>query len=216
MISFQNVIFNIYQVLRYKLNFDRKSVIVKYIKKNQPSSILEIGVYKGDFALRMLSQISKQNQSTTKYLGIDLFSEMQTRENFQKEISMWPEQKDLVLKKLKNAYPKIDIKLVQGYSSDYLSMEKYKYDLVFIDGGHSFPTVFSDWNLSSSLLSQKGVIFFDDYTTKKGALKSGFGIRQVVRNIDRTQWKIKIFHNADYFKKTWGVLILKIAKVSKN
>lgn len=216
MMPFQNVILNIYQVLRYKLNFDRKSVIIKYIKKNQPSSILEIGVYKGDFALRMLSQISRQNQSTTKYLGIDLFSEMQTRENFQKEFSMWPEQKELVLKKLRNSYPKIDIKLVQGYSNDYLSKEKHKYDLIFIDGGHSFSTVFSDWILSSSLLSQEGVIFFDDYTTKIGASKSGFGIRKVVINIDRAQWKIKIYHNADYFKKTWGVLILKIVKVSKN
>jgi predicted O-methyltransferase YrrM len=215
MMPFQNMIFNFYQILRYKLNFERMAVIIKYVKKNQPSSILEIGVYKGDFALRMLSQISRQNQSTTKYCGIDLFSEMQTKENFQKEISMWPEQKDLVLKKIKDSYQNIDIELVQCYSSDFLSKEKHKYDLIFIDGGHSFPTVFSDWILSSSLLTQKGVIFFDDYTTKNGASKSSFGIRQVVEGIDRAEWKIKIYHNADYFKKTWGVLALKIAKVSK-
>jgi predicted O-methyltransferase YrrM len=213
--SFQNVLLNFYQILKFKLNFDRKSTIIKYIKNNQPSSILEIGVYKGDFALRMLSQISKQNQATTRYCGIDLFSEMQTKENFQKEISMWPDQKDSVLKKLKDSYPKINIELVQGYSHEHLSKEQRKYDLIFIDGGHSIDTVNSDWILSSSLLTKKGVIFFDDYTTKKSAANSGFGIRHVVTNIDRTQWRIKIYNNADFFKKSWGILVLKIAKVSK-
>jgi len=215
MMRFQNMIFNFYQILRYKLNYDRKSIIIRYIRKNQPSSILEIGVYKGDFALRMLNQISRKNQSTTYYCGIDLFSEMQTKENFQKEISMWPEQKNLVLNKLRNSYPEINIELFQGYSNEYLSEENRKFDLIFIDGGHSFPTVFSDWILSSSLVTQKGVVFFDDYTTKNGASKSSFGIRQVVRSINKAEWKIRIYHNADYFKKAWGVLALKIAKVSR-
>lgn len=212
---FQYTIFNFYQILRYKLNFDRKSIIIKYIKKNQPNSILEIGVYKGDFAVRMLSMISRTNQSRTRYCGVDLFSEMQTSENFEKEISMWPEQKNLVLNKLRNSFPEIEIELFQGYSNECLAKEESKFDLIFIDGGHSYHTVLSDWILSSSLLTQKGVVYFDDFTTKKGALKSNFGIRQVVKNINKSEWDIKIYHNADFFRKSWGVLALKIAKVSR-
>ena len=74
-------ILNGYQVTRFKLNYDRKSIIIKHIKINQPLNILEIGVHKGGFAIRMLSKLSKSNLANTSYTGVDLFAEMQTKQN---------------------------------------------------------------------------------------------------------------------------------------
>lgn len=206
---------NIYQVARFKINYDRKSIIVKHVKKNQPSKILEIGVHTGGFATRMLSQLTKNNLANTFYTGIDLFAEMQTPQNHAVEISMWPGSKINVLKNIKKAAPNANINLIQSSSHDYLIKDNNKYDLIFIDGGHSYKTVKADWELSSKLLNDEGVIFFDDFTSENGALKSGFGIRKVIEEIDITVWKVKVFSNTDLFKKNWGILALKIVRVNR-
>jgi predicted O-methyltransferase YrrM len=208
-------ILNGYQVTRFKLNYDRKSIIIKHIKINQPLNILEIGVHKGGFAIRMLSQLSKSNLANTSYTGVDLFAEMQTKQNHKAEISMWPGSRNDVLKRIKNSAPGTKVNLVQSTSYEFLVNNKNKYDLIFIDGGHSYKTVKSDWELSSKLLSDQGVIFFDDFTSRNGAINSGFGISTVVEEIDTKVWNVKIFKNMDFFQKEWGILSLKIVKVKR-
>ena len=111
---------NAYQIIRFKLNYDRKSIIIKHIRHNQPVKILEIGVHAGGFAIRMLSQILESNLVKTSYTGVDLFAEMQTRENHKTEISMWPDSRNDVLKKIKNEFSDAKINLVQSKSSDFL------------------------------------------------------------------------------------------------
>lgn len=208
-------ILNGYQVIRFKLNYDRKSIIIKHIKINQPLNILEIGVHKGGFAIRMLNQLSKSNLANTSYTGVDLFAEMQTKQNHKAEISMWPGSRNDVLKKIKNSAPGAKINLVQSTSYEFLVNDKNKYDLIFIDGGHSYETVKSDWELSSKLLNDQGVVFFDDFTSRNGAFNSGFGISTVVEEIDTKVWNVKIFKNMDFFQKEWGILSLKIVKVKR-
>jgi predicted O-methyltransferase YrrM len=208
-------ILNGYQVIRFKLNYDRKSIIIKHIKINQPLNILEIGVHKGGFAIRMLNQLSKSNLANTSYTGVDLFAEMQTKQNHKAEISMWPGSRNDVLKKIKNSAPGAKINLVQSTSYEFLVNDKNKYDLIFIDGGHSYETVKSDWELSSKLLNDQGVVFFDDFTSRNGAVNSGFGISKVVEEIDTKVWNVKIFKNMDFFQKEWGILSLKIVKVKR-
>jgi len=208
-------ILNGYQVIRFKLNCDRKSVIIKHIKINQPLNILEIGVHTGGFAIRMLSQLSKSNLANTSYTGVDLFAEMQTRQNHKAEISMWPDSRNDVLKKIKDSAPGTKVNLVQSTSFEFLVNDKNKYDLIFIDGGHSYETVKSDWELSNKLLNDQGVVFFDDFTSKSGAANSGFGISKVVEEIDAKVWNVKVYNNMDFFKKDWGILALRIVKVNR-
>jgi len=69
--------------------------------------------------------------------------------------------------------------------------------------------------LSSKLLNDQGVVFFDDFTSKSGAANSGFGISKVVEEIDAKVWNVKIFNNMDFFKKDWGILALRIVKVNR-
>ncbi len=66
-----------------------------------------------------------------------------------------------------------------------------KMDLIFIDGGHSFATVKSDWENSRSLMHDKTAVFFHNYDFS--------GVKRVVDNISREEYLVKIIHpSSDY------------------
>jgi hypothetical protein len=75
-------------------------------------------------------------------------------------------------------------------------------DLIFIDGGHSYPTVKSDWENSKSLMHNKTAVFFHNYNFS--------GVKQVVDNIPREQYQVEIidppsdYPTAHVKKKTRG------------
>lgn len=207
-------VLNMFQIFKYKLKVDRKSCIINDVKRLQPKKILEIGVHTGDFALRILNSISPTSIESVHYVGVDLFSEMQDLKNYNKEVSLWAESENFVYKKIKQKFPTVHVQLHRGYSSKILVTLKEKFDIIFIDGGHSFETVKNDWEVSSqSLLRKGGAIYFDDYCNSKQSLRSGFGIKKVVDNIDPEKWSVEFMKISDYFLKDWGVLSLKIIKV---
>jgi predicted O-methyltransferase YrrM len=210
-------LFSLLQILKYKLKVDRKSFVIRHIKNKQPLKILEIGVHSGDFAIRMLSSISYKNLKNLNYVGIDLFAEMQNIDNYKQEISLWAKSEKYVFSKIKSKFPMVQVQLHRGYSSKVLLRLEEQFDLIFIDGGHSYATVKSDWEVSSQfLLREGGVIFFDDYCSLTQSSKSGFGIKQVVDSIDRDKWRVKIVKAPDFFLKEWGLLVLSVVKVSKK
>ena len=66
-----------------------------------------------------------------------------------------------------------------------------KMDLIFIDGGHSYATVKSDWENSKSLMHDGTAVFFHNY---------GFsGVKKLVDSISKREYQVKIIHPAsDY------------------
>jgi predicted O-methyltransferase YrrM len=151
------------QRFKYKLNLDRKNYILKYIRKNKPKTILEIGVFNGVFARRMLLNATNSINEIVSYTGVDLFEDLSI-EIYKKEISLWASNQDSVhnnLSKIKNT----KINLLKGYSRDVLPLleGKIKFDLILIDGGHSYETVKTDFYFARNLVSSNGAIFFDDY-----------------------------------------------------
>jgi predicted O-methyltransferase YrrM len=201
------------QRVKYKLNLDRKNYILKYIRKNKPKTILEIGVFNGAFAKRMLLNATNSMDHSISYTGVDLFEDLSS-EVHKKEISLWALKKDLVYKdlsKVKNT----QITLLKGYSSDLLPLleGKMKFDLILIDGGHSYETVKSDFDFTKKLVNTNGAIFFDDYVNKLGVVKEGYGINKVVDNLNRAEYSVKISKNIDFFPKSYGLLSIRIVKV---
>ncbi len=201
------------QRVKYKLNLDRKNYILKYIRKNKPKTILEIGVFNGAFAKRMLLSATNSGNESISYTGVDLFEDLSS-EVYKKEISLWASKKDLVhkdLSKIKNT----KISLLKGYSSDILPLldGKIKFDLILIDGGHSYETVNTDFYFARNLVSLNGAIFFDDYVNKQGVIKDGYGINKVVDDVDRVNYSVKISKNRDIFPKSYGLLITRMVKV---
>ena len=201
------------QTIKYKLNLDRKIYILKYIRRKKPKTILEIGVFNGASAKRMLLNATKYVNDKIEYTGVDLFEDL-TSEVYKKEISLRAPKKDSVyedLSKIKNT----KISLFKGYSSDLLPLleGKAKFDLILIDGGHSYKTVKSDFNFAKKLINTNGAIFFDDYVNKQGVINDGFGVNKVVDDINRAKYSVKISKNRDFFPKSYGLLLTRMVKV---
>ena len=85
-------------------------------------------------------------------------------------------------------------KLFKGDSVETLPMKGKtlpKMDLIFIDGGHSYATVKSDWENSRSLMHDDTAVFFHNYDFS--------GPKRVVDNISRDEYQVKIIHpSSDY------------------
>ena len=201
------------QRVKYKLNLDRKNYILKYIRKNKPKTILEIGVFNGAFAKRMLLNATNSLNENILYTGVDLFEDLSS-EVHTKEISLWASKKDVVYNDL-SKINHTQIRLLKGYSKDLLPLliGKMKFDLILIDGGHSYETVESDFNFTKKLVNTNGAIFFDDYVNRQGVINEGYGINEVVDNINRTDYSVKISKNRDVFPKFYGLLTIRMVKV---
>ena len=133
--------------------------------KNDIKTYLEIGVHSGcSMSYVLLSEYP------IKCVGIDLFED-----TFYKD--------KLVLENIKSDLNKInvhkhEINLIKGNSSSNDIINKLNdtmFDLIFIDGDHSYEGVKNDFNNYYKFLNKKsGIMVFDDYNeaeTNKGVFK---------------------------------------------
>lgn len=142
--------------------------IYDYIETKKPHTILEIGTWNGQNAVRMMAEGGK------KYIGFDLW-----------------EDGDEVLDELENNAKKrvtegevrmflksYDVELIKGNTREtlpaYVKGKKPFVDLVIIDGGHSQGTIKNDFLGVLPIVKNSGTIFLDDYyydcpTPKVGA-----------------------------------------------
>lgn len=137
-------------MLRFQQVFD-------WIEANKPHTVIEIGTWNGQTALRMVKFGVK------KYIGFDLWEdgdEMidELEHNAKKRISLEEVQKTLA---------GIDCELIKGNTRDtlkaYVQGKKPFVDMVLIDGGHSKGTIKSDLITVMNLVKHTGTIFLDDY-----------------------------------------------------
>ena len=206
--------FEFLQRIKFKLGIDRKSFVLRHIKENKCRNILEIGVFNGNFALRIIATASEfTGPQTINYSGVDLFKFNFSNEIKFNEIALTPDKKSDVQKILEPTGASIN--LFEGFSDIILPqlVGVELFDLIIIDGGHSYDTVKSDFLNSTKLLSDKGCIIFDDYTNLRGETLGKFGINRVIREIDRSKFNVRISYNRDYFWKSYGLLILRMVKV---
>ena len=166
--------------IRVKLKLNRKSELLRILKKQNPKSILEIGVDEGENAIRLISELSKKvTPSDIRYVGVDLFSLMSSDIAF-KEASQVPKSKQDIEFLLASKFPNISFELFEGNSNEILNNIKEKFEFIFIDGGHSYETVKKDLEISESLISVGGIIILDDYTNRNAEAKAGYGITRLV------------------------------------
>lgn len=138
---------------------NRFNHIFNYLRQNFCTSILEIGVYKGDTALGMLQSSINTN---VEYTGIDLFEDL-TDQTIKKEKSLRADSVRQVKQKLSG----YKVNLIKGFSKNILPTLNESFDLIFIDGGHSLETLRLDFYYSTLLIKQGGIIFIDDYTEEE-------------------------------------------------
>lgn len=149
------------------------SYLNEYIRENRCKKIMEIGVYNGENAKNMVeAAVHSFPPHEVEYYGFDFFSYYTAQQVGRK------------LEKTGCAY-----RLYEGNTMDTLP-EAVKslpdMDLIFIDGGKSFPVAESDWENSSLLLHNGTGVFVHNIDFS--------GVGRMVDNITRDKYQIKIFH----------------------
>jgi hypothetical protein len=137
---------------------------------------MEIGVADGENARNMVMVASQHSPAEkVEYYGFDTFGK----------------NDDYQMKKVRHKLKKTRCKsrLFKGDSVKFLPKivnDLPKMDLIFIDGGHSYETVKSDWENSKSLMHNETAVFFHNYDFS--------GPKRVVDNISREEYQVKIIH----------------------
>ncbi len=177
----------------------RYDQLLDYIARRPNLSILEIGVARAANTLRMLA-FADWLGGRPRYTGIDLFG-LLTDELF--EDSYCSQAKRPVSVEMTKAHLRLflgeammaDVELLEGFSHDVLPQlvaASRRYDLIFIDGGHSHECVTSDWQFAQQLLAKDGTIVFDDYPN--------WGVGTTVQAIDLAQWNVQVLPQRDTFQ----------------
>ena len=172
---------------------------------------MEIGTYDGKHALEMIQLAKKFHGNQVEYYGFDLFG-MMNNAILEKEAAKQPITRQETLEKLGKT--KCKITLFKGFTRKSLpqNINKLpKMDLIFIDGGHSIQTIQNDWLFSQKLMHQDSIVVFDDYWNRDKA-----GCKTVIRDIDRSKYRVEILPITDWFLKPDGILKINMVMVSKN
>ena len=85
---------------------------------------------------------------------------------------------------------KINVKFINSMNLKIDNMKKM-FDLIFIDGGHTYQVVKNDTEKALQMINKNGLIFWHDYIEGKSSTKD------VVKYLNQLSKKIKIFHIKD-------------------
>ena len=134
--------------------------IYSWLETNKPKVILEIGTFNGKNAVNMMKKSGAE-----KYIGFDVWEEGSDELDeieFNAKKRVTKADAEALIKKGGFEY-----ELIQGNTrvtlEEYAKDKKPFVDLVLIDGGHSSPTIGSDFSLVIKVAKTSGTIFLDDY-----------------------------------------------------
>lgn len=184
------------------------------IREIRPKTIMEIGTWSGTRAIQMITCAQEMRLGEEiAYYGFDLFENL-TPELYAQEISKHPPTMSEVKEKLLKTGARIN--LYKGDTNITLSGvagELPPMDFVFIDGGHSLQTIANDWQNSCAILSDKGVVVFDDYWPDR----TDAGAKTTVDAISREHFEVGIMPITDIFNnRDHGRLIIQFARVERR
>ena len=172
--------------MKYKKYFRKTSLkqkgvgdfFLKEIRKKNPKTFLEVGVFHGVTARNVCELLSQIHKDDFKYIGLDLFEKNQDNEleiipntefsnPFKKIYFKYIIKKDpYSLEAVKDLLKKFkdNVNLIKGNSNSILKkIDMTKIDYVFLDGGHDYDTVRNDLNNCIEVVKKNGTILCDDY-----------------------------------------------------
>ena len=160
------------------------NIYLERIFHHKPKNFLEIGVFCGVTARNTCDFLREINGDSFNYIGIDLFGGEKNNSTDEIEPKFLLNQKfsnplkniyyNLILRENLNSLKSVqkllkkynnNIKLIAGDTNSVLKEIDLKdIDFVFLDGGHSYQTVYNDLtNLYEHMKDKKKVILCDDY-----------------------------------------------------
>lgn len=138
----------------------RYNHLLELIDEHKPCSLVEIGVWNGANAIRMINRAKRHNIHIT-YTGYDLFEDM-TEELDAKEFNVKGHNSMRAVAAYIKAETGIMPVLVKGNTR--VTLQDTIADFVFLDGGHSIGTIASDYER----VKNSKVVVLDDYYTTDG------------------------------------------------
>jgi predicted O-methyltransferase YrrM len=169
-------------------------VLREVIRQRQPHATMEIGLANGASALTILASLEEFSGGMYMHTSIDPFQE-----------TLW---NNVGLQLVENQGLAGHFELIQEFSSRALPRllgEGRTYDLVYVDGSHTFDNVFIDYYYSVRLLEKGGVILFDDCTTDD--------VANVIRYISSRQNAVLRELDLDPFRNPNRSWISRVGKV---
>ena len=165
------------------LKKDWGNIFLNIVNQHKPKVFLEVGVFCGVTSRNVCELLNIIHSGKFNYIGIDLFGDKANEDekvpNYLKKQSFSNPIKNLfyniILRENLNSYESVqkflkkyskNITLIKGNSNKILQhLDMENIDFAFLDGGHSFETVFNDLNLlfDKISLNKDAIILCDDY-----------------------------------------------------
>ena len=195
----------------------RYEFMLKEIEESKALVLLEVGVYRAERSGQMIERALKSAlEQNVHFYGVDLFEDMTPElKTLEVSRSQGPMSKEEASEYLESSYPGVNILLFKGDSKETLPMLNGLIrtpDVVFIDGGHSFPTAFSDWKNVEAMMGDWTTVFFDDYSE----ISTMINTKKVVDTIDRDKYTVTISPECDHASSDYESADLRIAKVVRK
>ena len=163
------------------LKKDWGNIFLNIVNQHKPKVFLEVGVFCGVTAKNICELLNDIHNGQFNYIGVDLFGDNVSED--EKEPYYLKKQKfsnpfkniyyNYIKKENLNSYDSVmdflkkftkNIKLVKGNSNHVLKdINISNIDFAFIDGGHSYQTVYNDINNVINKVKKGSIILCDDY-----------------------------------------------------
>ena len=140
---------------------NRYSQLLHAIDLFKPQTIVEVGTWNGQNAIRMIQQAQKYHKNVV-YVGYDLFEDANSTTDTEELNVKAHHTAHGVECDIKKACPAADVQLIKGNTRD--TLKNIQADFVFIDGGHSIETISHDYEACKD----SNVIIMDDYYVPDG------------------------------------------------
>jgi predicted O-methyltransferase YrrM len=193
------------------LKYDHGHAFLKIVSEKKPKHFLEIGVFTGVTARNICELLNDIHGKDFQYTGLDLFEDYVPEHDHEIAPNMirGNQQKfsnplkhivyNLILREQLNSLNSVtkflkkfknQVELVKGDSKKTLpEIEIEKYDMIFVDGGHSFETVNFELQLIMSKCKKDCLVLVDDYD-----LQVASGVKKAVDQIvSEKKLKLNIF-----------------------
>jgi hypothetical protein len=156
------------KIFKKLFSVDRIDLIKKNLKKKNPVS-LEIGVHRGDFSKKLFSNLIPQ-----KFVLVDpwrVFEEIIYKKSWYGNTEKFGQKKqdqyfEEIKSHFKNEILNNIVEIHRTTSDEFFINNKYKFDLIYIDGNHLYDFVKRDISNSLNLINNEGIIVLDDYKMK--------------------------------------------------
>ena len=168
---------------------------IRKIKKN--FKYLEIGVFEGNSFLFVINQFNPSiSYAVDPWINSD---DKYTAEKFTHDMKRIERNFDYNLAEFNNDYKKIKQK-----SENFFLINKEIFDVIYIDGNHTYPSVLSDAINAWKILNKNGILIFDDYFyyyPQKPLGYVGFAINSFLKKIKKEYEILLLSKNQIFIKK---------------